>query len=300
MKHLGKKGLTMSDAQSISNAVNQTCVDIDSKIENFNVTSKSVKIDGEVYETQEANPICDIFDLLKTKSILHGVQAFLMEALDEKKSLMNSIINEEFDEGILTYPTREDIPFPKFLEPVDETYGWSQLSAAEQAEYWDEESKASHHGKFIHKGGKLTRLRSELSKVKALEWELIEDGKKTPVRVIKHHNSDELLDIHNSIADKHTKANKRVNYFKAKIKNLTSAENQRIHTENARLRNEYNSLVSTRDAQYQMELTHYNSQLKELSSVFYADKEKRLNEASALRIVVAPRFQAVIDEYKVD
>ena len=52
------------------------------------------------------------------------------------------------------------------------------------AEYLEQEAIASHYGQTIHKRGKLTSLRNQLANHNALEWEVVEDGKKTPVRCI--------------------------------------------------------------------------------------------------------------------
>ena len=299
MKQLGKNGLSMTDAQSISNAVNQACVEIENTINNFNVVSKTIKIDGESFDTQEANPIVDIFDLLKTKSQLHGVQAWLMEALTAKTELMEAIREEKFDDSSFTLPKKEVIEGPNCLPLVDEDYGRLQLSSAELAEFLEQEAIASHYGKVIHKRGKLTSLRSQLAKHNALEWEVIEDGKRTPVRCKPHHNSNELLDIHNGLSDIWTRANKRVNYFNSKIKNLTNDENQRITNLNAKLKNDYASLLKTVNANYQIEVSNYNAKVDTAQSEFQNQQLVRLKEAAALNIVVDPRFKDIIDEYQV-
>ena len=229
MKNLGKKGLSMTQAQSISNLCNQIATDIDTTINNFNVTSKTIKVDKETYV-------------------------------------------------------------------VGEDYGWKQYSETEYAEYLEQEAIASHYGQFIHKRGKLSSLRNELSKFTSLEWEVIEDGKKTPVKVAKHHTQDELMNIHNEVSDVHTRANQRVNYFKAKAKNLANEKNIEIHKENARLKMIYQSNLNDANAEYQNQLASYNNMIEEMSETFYADRAKRLNEASKLKVVIDPRFQSVVDE----
>lgn len=299
MKQLAKNGLSMTDAQSISNAVNQACVEIENTINNFNVVSKTIKIEGESFDIQEANPIVDIFDLLKTKSQLHGVQAWLMEALTAKTELMETIREEKFNRDSFTMPTREVIEEPNCLPFVDEEFGRLQLSSAELAEFLEQEAIASHYGKVIHKRGKLTSLRSQLAKHNALEWEVIEDGKRTPVRCKPHHNSNELLDIHNSLSDIWTRANKRVNYFNSKIKSLTNDENVRITNLNAKLKNDYASLLNTVNANYQIEVSNYNAKVDTAQSKFQSQQLVRLKEAAALKIVVDPRFKDIIDEYQV-
>ena len=299
MKQLAKNGLSMTDAQSISNAVNQACVEVENTINNFNVVSKTIKIDGESFDIQEANPIADIYDLLKTKSKLHGVQAWLMEALTSKKELMDAIREERFDLGSFTMPTREVIEEPNCLPLVGEEFGKSQLSSAELAEFLEQEAIASHYGKVIHKRGKLTSLRSQLAKHNALEWEVIEDGKRTPVRCKPHHNSQELLDIHNRLSDIWTRANKRVNYFNSKIKSLTNDESVRITNLNAKLKNDYASLLNTVNSNYQIEISNYNAKVDTARSEFESQQLLKLKDAAALKIVVDPRFKDIIDEYQV-
>jgi hypothetical protein len=46
----------------------------------------------------------------------------------------------------------------------------------------------------------------------------IKDGEKTPVEIKIHHNSEDLLKIHEELAALHRQYEQRVNYFKAKVK----------------------------------------------------------------------------------
>lgn len=299
MKNLGKKGLTQSKAQSISNLCNQLALEIENKINGFNVLTKTMKYDKETLVMQEAKPIRDIHNLLSEKSQLHGLQAHLMEALKAKTSLMESISNESF-ESPLTMPERFIIPKPELLEDVDVMFGIGQLTASEYAEYLQQEAVASHYGQFVHKGGKLAKLRNTLTKRVPLEWEVIEDGKKHPIKVIAHHTEDELIGLHVSLSSIHNKANQRVNYFKAKVKNLTSEENQRIHKENAKKNAVYAGKVDRNNAEYESALQGYNAEVETLNSIFENDRERRLNSASQLRISVDPIFQDLVDRLNTD
>jgi len=299
MKNLGKKGLTQSKAQSISNLCNQLALEIENKINGFNVLTKTMKYDKETLVMQEAKPIRDIHNLLSEKSQLHGLQAHLMEALKAKTRLMDSISNESF-ELPLTMPERTIIPRPQVLEDVDVMFGIGQLTASEYAEYLQQEAVASHYGQFVHKAGKLAKLRNTLTKRVPLEWEVIEDGKKHPIKVIAHHTEDELIGLHVSLSSVHNKANQRVNYFKAKVKNLTSEENQRIHKENAKKNALFAGKVDRNNAEYESALQGYNAEVETLNSIFEDDRERRLNEASQLRISVDPIFQDLVDTLDTD
>lgn len=299
MKNLGKKGLTQSKAQSISNLCNQLALEIENKINGFNVLTKTMKYDKETLVMQEAKPIRNIHNLLSEKSQLHGLQAHLMEALKAKTNLMESISNESF-ESPLPMLERTIIPRPELIEDVDVIFGIGQLTASEYAEYLQQEAVASHYGQFVHKRGKLAVLRNALAKRVPLEWEVIEDGKKHPIKVIAHHTEDELIGLHVSLSSIHNKANQRVNYFKAKVKNLTSEENQRIHKQNAKKNALYAGKVDRNNAEYESALQSYNAEVETLNSIFEDDRERRLNEASQLRISVDPIFQDLVDTLNTD
>jgi hypothetical protein len=156
---------------------------------------------------------------------------------------------------------------------------------------------ASHLGQFIHKSGKLSQLRKELSNIPSIEWFEIEDGKKTPVKITKHHDSQSLLDLHEEVAELHRTYEQRVNYFKAKVKNLTSDENARIQKENADKAAEFLKLEKELNEKYKMALDAYNGEVLRLTMEFNAQRELDIKSAAALRINVDPRFQHVIDQF---
>jgi predicted amidophosphoribosyltransferase len=88
MKHLSTKGLSMSQAQSISNLCNQRALEIQRELDSYNVCSKSIKMNGENYSLVDAYPMPSaILELLKEKGRLHATQAFLMEAIKEKECI---------------------------------------------------------------------------------------------------------------------------------------------------------------------------------------------------------------------
>ena len=297
MKHLGKNGLSMSQAQSISNLCNQRAVEIDNTVDNFNVIAKTLTIDGEIYEKVEAKPIADnIIELIMYKAKYNGTQAFLMECIKAKEALLESIQQEQPSIGHITMPEKKYIDTSLYKDIVTEDWGWQQLSAKEMAEYLDVEAQAAQVGKFIHKRGKLSQLRHQLAQFSPLEFTDIYGDRKTPVRVTRHHSAEELHGMYEAFAKIHRECNQRVNYFKAKVKNLTSAENEKILRENAVLKSRYEAEVQANNAEYAMAIEEYRNTKDVFVTEFYADRESRLNEASKKRIDVDPRFQEVIDE----
>jgi hypothetical protein len=298
MRNLAGKGLSMSQAQSISNLCYQNAQEIERELNSYNNCSKSITVSGQVYNLQEGIPVPgDILEKLKNKGDLHACQAFLMEAIKGKEAEIDRLRGLHPDLSHLIEPERPIVPDYDILFDVNESWGWSQLTDSEYSEYLQVEAMASHLGQFIHKNGKLTQLRKELPNTPSIEWFEVEDGKKTPVKVTKHHVSSALLGIHEDIAEAHRKYEQRVNYYKAKVKNLVSDENARIQKENADKAAEFLRLEKELIEEYRIAMDAYNGEILRLTMEFNSNRELDIKSAAALRINVDPRFQHVIDMF---
>jgi hypothetical protein len=296
MRNLSTKGLSMSQAQSISNLCNQNALEIQRELESYNNCSKVINVSGQSYVMQEASVMPDnILEKLKIKGDLHACQAFLMEAIKCKDAEIERIRRSSPNLSHLVAPVREYAPDYDVLSGVEESWGWKQLSDAEYSEYLQVEAMASHLGQFIHKNGKLTQLRKELSALPSLEWFEVEDGKKTPVKITKHHDPQSLMQCHEDIAEEHRKYEQRVNYYKAKVKNLVSDENARIQKLNADKAAEFSKLEKELNQKYQLAMDAYNGEVLRLTMEFNSQRELDIKSTAALRINVDPRFQHVID-----
>jgi hypothetical protein len=288
----------MSQAQSISNLCNQRAQEMQRELDSYNVSSKSIKIAGEKFDLESAYPMPgQVLELLKEKSKLHATQAFLMEAIKEKSDIIQQLESSRFDSSNLVEPERPEYPDLHISNSVGENWGWSQLTASEYNEYLSAEAYASHLGQFIHKGGKLSKMRKDLTDLPAIEWMNVKDGEKTPVKIQKHHTSQQLLAVHEQIANEHRVYEQRVNYYKAKVKNLVSDENARIQKENADRAKAYELEEQRINEEYRAAMGTYRAQLIAENSSFNADREKAIKDAAALRISVDSRFQSVIDMF---
>jgi hypothetical protein len=298
MRNLAKNGLYMSKAKIISNLCNQNAQEIQRELDSYNNCSKSINVGGQNYSLQEGIPVPgDILDKLKNKGDLHACQAFLMEAIKGKEAEIERLRDTRPDFSHLVAPEKPIVPDYDILYDVSESWGWSQLTDAEYSEYLQAEAMAAHLGQFIHKNGKLSQLRKDLPNTPSIEWFEVEEGKKTPVKVTKHHVSAALLGIHEDIAEGHRKYEQRVNYYKAKVKNLVSDENARIQKVNADKAAEFLKLEKQLMEQYQIAYEAYQGEMLRLTMEFNSNREWLIKETAALRINVDPRFQHVIDMF---
>ena len=296
-KSLASKGLSMSQAQSISNLCNQRAKEISNKLDNINNVSKELVIGDETYTETQGNPIPqNVVHLLQEKASLSATQAFLMENIKAKDELINEIRFEVFEYGV-EEPLRPKEVSEVLPSEVDEEWSWDQLTQAEYNEYLEAEAYASHIGQFIHKRGTLDRLRAELPNIKTLEFMEIEVGKKTPLKVTIHHTSEQLLGIHEELAALHRGYEQKVNYFKAKVKNAVTSENARIQRERADIQSRANAENEKLRREYADACSKFYEERKKASQEFEAKRQERIQEAANLKINVAERFQDVVDEF---
>ena len=180
---------------------------------------------------------------------------------------------------------------------VDEDFGWDQLTASEYNEFLEAEAYASHIGQFIHKGGRLDRLRAELPTIKTLEFMEIEVGKKTPLKVYIHHTPEQLLAIHEELAALHRGYEQKVNYFKSKVKNAVTTENAKIQKERAEIQNRVNNENSDLANAYKIAYDKWAGEERKAQHEFEEKRQAGIQDAVNLKIEVAQRFQDVVNEF---
>jgi len=297
---LSTTGLSLSQAQSVSNLCNQRALEIARKLLTVNNYSKTVKVGGEtvplVVETGVKLPE-NVVDLIKEKASLHACQAFLMENIKAKAEGIEVTKRGVADVSEVKFPKTPDYIKPAVLPNVTEDFGWSQLTVAENNEYLEAEAYASHIGEFIHKDSILAGLRNELPQIPAIEWFEIEKDKKVPVTIIKHHTAEELLKLHEKLAELHRGYEQKVNRFKAKVKNLTTEENARIAKVNADAGNEADKTNSDLRLAYEMEFKKATEQVQSIKNEYEKTRQAKIKELAATRILVDARFKGVIDEF---
>jgi hypothetical protein len=297
---LSATGLSLSQAQSVSNLCHQRALEIARKLLTVNNYSKTVKVAGEteplVVETGVKLP-ADVIDLIKEKCNLHACQAFLMENIKAKADGIILTKKGVADVSAVKFPKTPDYIKSPVLLNVEEEFGWSQLTAAENNEYFEAEAYASHIGEFIHKDSILAGLRNELPQIPAVEWFEIEKDKKVPVTITKHHTPEELLTLHETLAELHRGYEQRVNYFKAKVKNLTTEENARIAKVNADAQTLDEKTNSDLRLTYEMEYKKASEQVQGIKNEYEKTRQATIKELAGMRILVDARFKGVVDTF---
>ena len=291
-KHfLSKTGLSITQAQSISNLCNQYCVEIDNVLQNINIISKEFTFNQEHFIEQKANEIpANLVELLNKKGEYVSLQAFLMENIKLKDYLLEQADNKYFH-------FNEDAPVqPRFVEPkASPRITEVELSEEDRIDYLIQESFASQIGKFIHKGEKLDMLRKEASNTPLVEWKKIDSNITIPIKNTIHTTPEELFKIHLQLVEIHRVHAQKLNYYKAKIKNQLSDLNE----ENAKKNSEEYQKASSK---YEKELQEYNEELRKYGEryhkalfAFQEEKEKEMKKIASLRIRIPEVFKSLVD-----
>jgi len=295
---LSKTGLSLSSAQSISNLCNQRALGIENELKNINSCAKIIAIDGHNYTIQQGVEVPDnIIALLLEKGKLHACQAFLMENIKAKDKMLLTAQKSKADLSIVVkpeYPEEKDV---KYILSVDEEWGWCQLSKDELNEFYENEALSAHIGQFIHKGSPLEKLRTEIIKLPSIEWKEVEVGKQTPVIIKATHSSEYLQILHEELAILHRTYESKVNYFKAKVKNLVTLENGRIAKLNGDEVNRINAINKQLTSQYQEDYNNYTRECEIITATFETERADLIKSVVALRIEVPTRFQDIITKF---
>lgn len=299
------QGLSLSTAQSISNLCNQRASEISAVLNGVNNYSKSIEIEGKrdikthVILVGKQLPT-NIVELITEKAELHACQAFLMENLKAKEAMLLAAKKETADVSSIEEPEMPHLisALVKMLPEVNEEWGWSQLTAAEINEYTEAEAFAAHIGQFIHADSPLDKLRRELGKgIAPIEWMVVKDGEKSVVEVRTHHTSEGLLKIHEELAALHRAKEQRVNYFKAKVKNIVTSRNAEIAKHNADAQHEAENTNNQLQISYDTAFKAYSEKVKTALAEFEQLRQAKIKEIAAMRISVDQRFQKTIDAF---
>lgn len=292
------KGLSISQATSVSNQCFQRAANIDRRIAGINNFSKSVKIEGETHVIQAGVEMPEtIVNMILEKASLHACQAFLMENIKAKDAELTLCKSAKAVIKDVTYPSAVDYVPVNFFPKVEEEWGWEKLSASELNEFIEMEAYASHIGQFIHKNSILDKLRFELPNVPALEWMEVHTGVKSPVTITKHHTNDNLLSLHEKLATEHRKYEQKVNYYKAKVKDLVTNENARIAKANSIMLSEAYELNSVSEKEYNLTYRKADALATQQKTDFERTRQEDIKKIASTRITVDARFKNIVDMF---
>ena len=321
VNYFGKDGLSMSDAQAISNLCNQRSEAIIRELNKANSCSKYILLntltggnaDDAELVTQESKPLNLEITIEKLKSLgkYAGAQAFLMEHIKLKQELLDenakasthtsieftketqALIDEHFE-------LKEELRSLGYEKPSlrgAQVFYNTTVKPSILLDYLMNEALAAKIGTFIHKGGKLDTLRKETADLKSTEYAKLPDNRTAIVSIYPSHDDTYLEELHEELADIHRNTERKVNGYKALAHNYETEQNQVEQDKYTKKLIEFNekySLLSNKVTQ--ANTAAETAKAKEIREFREALKKERL-VISNYKIIVPDAIKSVVDEF---
>lgn len=274
-----KKGLTSSEASHIANFLKELVKNIDVTTDNFKVMTSVGIRDGQPNALDTNKAIEDWDSKLLAKARYYSLSAWLKEAIKIKDSQLTKArtMASNIEIELKKTPAR---PSLKATEWVD--FFLTQMTIKDQAMYLQAEANASHIGQFIHN---FDDVRSKLDNYKPTEFHKLSSTETMTVQNQLLYDKDELLGTFENLQSLHRESEKLVNFWKAKHKEWKAQQEMEFQTavqkwsrESSAINIENNNLLKTQEAQFEIERT------------------RKVEEISALKIVIPNSLQPILDE----
>ena len=299
--YFSENGESMSDAQNMKGKCSQVAEDVRSHFASTGPVKEVVHFDSKVINltvpvVMDAAKIGEIVGKDAEANALNGWYA---RAIEAKKNLMEMIRTsnwtqfledgEEFTSEL--YDVVFDVEKPRPVQ-FDEEDILGEWSANDVADFLLKEQFCATVGKLIHKKGKLHSIyNTPLTETSRFQDLNSGSGgmKAYPVTITPVYTGEELKavkEVYLAKHDEHREAEKKVNWYKAKLKNELSDKNAAAQREFADAMGAY----TVKQAEYNQEKKTVMDKLRGANEKLRATCESRreilVKEASALKIFI--------------
>lgn len=295
-----ENGESMSDAQNMKGKCSQVSEDVRSHFAATGPVKEVVHFDNK--EVNLTVPM--VLDAKKIEEIVgkdaeaNALNGWYARAIEAKSNLMDTIRNANWtmflsDDENFT-PEHYDVKFeeemPKRVQYSEEDI-LGEWSANDIADFLLKEQFCATVGKLIHKKGKLHSLyNTPLTETSRFEQLNAGVGIKAyPVTITPVYKGKELKavkEVYLAKHDEHRDAEKKVNWYKAKLKNEMSDKNAAAQREYADAMGAY----TVKQAEYNQEKKTVMDKVRGANEKLRANCESRrellVKEASALKIFI--------------
>lgn len=282
---LGDKGLSSSKANHIANQVNEKVKAAQRRLKQMFPAQIDAKVDDSWQEFRSRNfDKNTAADLFSVAGKYHPLNSWLRIAIKTKDRMLADL---EGNHREREFPQPQ--PEQPYQQPmVGEDWFLQQLNVREMHDYLSYEARAAAIGKAIHNEGLLTQWQEVFAQDKISRWSI--GGERTLVRVQADPEvASDVDELYFAMQGEHRLVNKRVNYWKAKMHDAVSEENQKRRRSNAQVWDQY---------QKQLDAWHVRRKawVEAAEEAFEAERQS----ISRLKIVVPNELQSLVDELDVD
>lgn len=279
-KFLGKQGLTSAEANYTANIVKELCERIATEINNMSLFTAILTKDGKKHNFAKERKVENLHEKCLEEGKLYALSAWLREGIKDKDKIISLIDTDDF--GFELKSTDHIVKGFKLINNPTEEEIKRELPINELAEYLSNEAKAAHIGKKVHPSGIFEKWLREIKNTPCLQ--LHPDNKDLIITLTQVVQEEDLYKIYFDLQKEYREAEQKVNYYKAKIKNLLSDKIREINTTNLEIRNKY-----------QQELDSINTENYSIQQQINNARLEKVKELSELKIIIPNELQSTID-----
>ena len=276
-KFLDTKGLTTAEANYTANIVKELCERISNDIKQLSLFKGTLNFQGKQAEYNKVHKVENLEEKCLEEGNLYALSAWLREAIKAKEALLKQVENDNFDISLLN-----EVNYGKSTSLLTEDEVKYSLPINELAEYLAYEAKAAHIGKKVHPNGIFEQWFNEIKNTPKVQ--ITEINKDYIVEFDQVVDEKDLYQIYFTLQKEYREAEQKVNYYKAKVKNLLNEKNQEINQKNRALQDKLSQ-----------DLEIQNSKNLALQAEINNLRGQKLKEVSELKIIIPNELQKTLD-----
>lgn len=276
-KFLDTKGLTTAEANYTANIIKELCERISNEIKQLTLFKGTLNFQGKQTEYNKVYKVENLEEKCLEEGNLYALSAWLREAIKAKEALLKQVENDNFNISLLN-----EVNYDKATSLLTEDEVKYSLPINELAEYLAYEAKAAHIGKKVHPNGIFEQWFNMIKNTPKIQ--INEINKDYIVEFDQVVDEKDLYQVYFTLQKEYREAEQKVNYYKAKIKNLLNERNQEINQKNRALQDKLSQ-----------DLEIQNSKNLALQAEINNLRGQKLKEVSELKIIIPNELQKTLD-----
>lgn len=276
-KFLDTKGLTTAEANYTANIIKELCERISNEIKQLTLFKGTLNFQGKQTEYNKVYKVENLEEKCLEEGNLYALSAWLREAIKAKEALLKQVENDNFDIFLLN-----EVNYGKATSLLTEDEVKYSLPINELAEYLAYEAKAAHIGKKVHPNGIFEQWFNMIKNTPKVQ--INEINKDYIVEFDQVVDEKDLYQVYFTLQKEYREAEQKVNYYKAKVKNLLNEKNQEINQKNRALQDKLSQ-----------DLEIQNSKNLALQAEINNLRGQKLKEVSELKIIIPNELQKTLD-----
>ena len=276
-KFLDTKGLTTAEANYTANIIKELCERISNEIKQLTLFKGTLNFQGKQTEYNKVYKVENLEEKCLEEGNLYALSAWLREAIKSKEALLKQVENDNFDISLLN-----EVNYGKATSLLTEDEVKYSLPINELAEYLAYEAKAAHIGKKVHPNGIFEQWFNMIKNTPKVQ--INEINKDYIVEFDQVVDEKDLYQVYFTLQKEYREAEQKVNYYKAKVKNLLNEKNQEINQKNKALQDKFSQ-----------DLEIKNSKNLALQAEINNLRGQKLKEVSELKIIIPNELQKTLD-----